>query len=186
MAEGGIDAGVAVKAIHREQPATVQAVVDRVRINHTASPSSGKPERIDEAGERRRSLALDALAVGDPERAVDDLHDVLGPHPKPRVGWLTEHVMQVVNSSFRMTDRQGVQSETPTTFHDFVGTFGFPDSAMPCRFDPHTIYNSLHGGWLGRIDGWSCNSSIKSAVGHGYLFFATSNTSDPTGNWTGS
>ena len=94
--------------------------------------------------------------------------------------------MQVVNSSFRITDRQGVQSETPTTFHDFVGTFGFPELGDAVWFDPHAIYDSLHGRWLFTMDGFDCNSGVDSTFGHGYLFFATSDSSDPTANWTGS
>ena len=94
--------------------------------------------------------------------------------------------MQVVNSSFRITDRQGVQSELPTPFAGFVDSFGFTELGDAVWFDPHAIYDSLHGRWLLTMDGFDCNAGVDSNFGHGYLFFATSDTSDPTGNWTGS
>ena len=53
-------------------------------------------------------------------------------------------------------------------------------------FDPHAIYDSLHGRWLLTMDGFDCDTSGGANFGHGYLFFATSDTTDPTGNWTGS
>ena len=65
--------------------------------------------------------------------------------------------MQVVNSSFRITDRQGVQKEDPTAFAGFVDMFGFPELADAVWFDPHVIYDSLHGRWLLTMDGFDCN-----------------------------
>ena len=40
-----IDAGFAVKAVHRHQPAAVQAVVDDVRVEPHGRPEIGEPER---------------------------------------------------------------------------------------------------------------------------------------------
>ena len=98
--------------------------------------------------------------------------------------------MQVVNSSFRITDRQGVQKEDPTAFAAFVDTFGFPELTPDVVwFDPHVIYDSLHGRWLLTMDGFDCNADPRGPplrFGHGYLFFATSDTIDPTAFWTGS
>ena len=111
--------------------------------------------------------------------------DTNGEPPDPWLAVGPEHAMQVVNSSFRITDRQGVQSEDPTPFAGFVGPFGFPELADAVWFDPHVIYDSLHGRWLLTMDGFDCNSGVDSTFGHGYLFFATSDTIDPTGFWTG-
>ena len=81
VAEVGTAAGnLAVKAVHREQPSAVQAVVDRVRIEPPAASKLGEPECPDEAVERRWPRS-GCPAVGDPERAVDDLHYVLGSDP---------------------------------------------------------------------------------------------------------
>ena len=63
--------------------------------------------------------------------------DTNGEPPDPWLGVGPEHVMQVVNSSFRITDRQGVQSEAPTAFAGFVDSFGFPELGDAVWFDPH-------------------------------------------------
>ena len=107
--------------------------------------------------------------------------DTNGEPPDPWLGVGPEHVMQVVNSSFRITDRQGVQSEAPTPFAGFVDTFGFPELGDAVWFDPHAIYDSLHGRWLLTMDGFDCNSGVDSTFGHGYLFFATSDSERPDG-----
>ena len=86
----------------------------------------------------------------------------------------------------RITDRQGAQSQDPQTFAGFVFTFGFPELNGAVWFDPHAIYDSLHGRWLLTMDGFDCTPGIDATFGHGFLFFATSDTSDPTGSWTGS
>ena len=112
--------------------------------------------------------------------------DTNGEPPDPWVAVGPEHVMQVVNSSFRITDRQGVQSEDPKPFAGFIDLFGFPELGDAVWFDPHVIYDSLHGRWLLSMDGFDCNSGVDSSFGHGYLFVATSDTIDPTGSWTGS
>ena len=55
----------------------------------------------------------------------------------------------------------------------------------PDWFDPHVIYDSVHGRWLMTIDRPDCGATASATIGTGYLFFATSDTSDPTDFWTG-
>ena len=46
------------------------------------------------------------------------------------------------------------------------------------------IYDSLHGRWLMTMAGWDCGAAARATFGTGFLFFATSDTSDPTDFWT--
>ncbi len=112
--------------------------------------------------------------------------DTNGEPPDPTLAVGPDHVMQILNSSFQTTDRAGNVLDG-ASLSGFVDTFEFADLGSPEWFDPHVIYDSLHGRWLmddGRPDLRSdCGLQI---VGTGFLFFATSDTSDPTGFWTGS
>ena len=111
--------------------------------------------------------------------------DTLGEPPDPYLAVGPEHVMQVVNSSFRTTDRQGnfVESASLGGFIDDFA-FGLGDASW---FDPRVLYDSLHGRWLLTVAGFDCvPDDVNSFFGNGYVFFATSDTIDPTGVWTGS
>lgn len=110
-----------------------------------------------------------------------------GEPPDPWVAVGPDHVMQIVNTVFRTTDRQGTQVDQ-SSFTDFVDSFEFPDLNDASWFDPHVIYDSLHGRWLLTMGGVDCTPGGlgSAAFGHGFLFFATSDTIDPTGLWTGS
>ena len=57
----------------------------RPRIEPHGVDELGEPELLTKSENGFGISRLDALAVGDPERAVDDLHHVLGSHPKPWV-----------------------------------------------------------------------------------------------------
>ena len=65
--------------------------------------------------------------------------------------------MQVVNSSFRITDRQGVQRRIRRRSPPSSRRSGSPSSSDAVWFDPHVIYDSLHGRWLLTMDGFDCN-----------------------------
>jgi hypothetical protein len=113
--------------------------------------------------------------------------DTNGEPPDPYLAVGPEHVMQVVNSSFRITDRQGSQSEPPTSLAGFIDSFtGFPELSLATWFDSRIIFDGLHGRWLLTTDGFDCEPGAGATYGHGYIFFATSDTIDPTGFWTGS
>ena len=105
--------------------------------------------------------------------------DTSGEPPDPWVAAGPEHIVQAVNLSLRITDRQGggaLDLDLPTFFQLPPNTF---DS------DPHVIYDSLHGRWLATEVSWDCDASRYPACnfGHGYIDFAVSRTADPTGSW---
>ena len=112
--------------------------------------------------------------------------DTNGEPPDPYLAVGPEHVMQVVNSSFRTTDRQGLQLDIGS-LAGFIDTFSFAGLGTASWFDPHIVYDSLQGRWLLTVDGFDCApDGVDSFYGNGYLFFATSDTTDPTGDWTAS
>ena len=111
--------------------------------------------------------------------------DTNGEPPDPTLAVGPDHVMQILNSSFQTTDRAGTVLDG-ASLSGFVDTFEFADLGSPEWFDPHVIYDSLHGHWLMTMAGLTCGATATAVVGTGYLFFATSDTSDPTGFWTGS
>jgi len=95
-----------------------------------------------------------------------------------------EHVMQMTNRSFRTTDRQGIVLDT-ASIAGFIGTFSSFSLGQVSWYDPHVIYDSLHNRWFMTVDGLDCIPDAAASYGHGYTFFAISDTTDPTGFWTG-
>ncbi|MEA2537258.1 MAG: hypothetical protein QOF11_1492, partial [Chloroflexota bacterium] len=105
-----------------------------------------------------------------------------GEPPDPWVAVGPEHIVQAVNLSLRITDREG-NSPTDITLPDF---FQLPPPSVVPTFDsdPHVIYDSLHGRWLATEVSWDCDASDPSVnFGHGYIDFAVSRTIDPRGTW---
>ncbi|MEO8228344.1 MAG: hypothetical protein ABI628_01135 [Chloroflexota bacterium] len=105
-----------------------------------------------------------------------------GEPPDPWVAVGPEHIVQAVNLAIRITDRQGTMAVLDVALPDFfqLPAPGFFDS------DPHVIYDSLHGRWLATEVSWDCFPDPVGPgadFGHGYLDFAVSRTTDPTGTW---
>ena len=73
---------------HRQQPASVKAVIDDVRVE----PRLRSPGLRTRSCRRSRQTTIDhlgPLAIGRPEHRVDDLHDVIGADRDPRVRGLS-------------------------------------------------------------------------------------------------
>ena len=98
--------------------------------------------------------------------------------PDPWVAVGPEHIVQAVNLTMRITDRQG-GNPMDVTLPDF---FGLPTDPVTFDSDPHVIYDSLHGRWIATEVSWDCDTSFGDD-GTGYLDFAISTTADPTGTW---
>ncbi len=103
-----------------------------------------------------------------------------GEPPDPWVAVGPEHVVQVVNTSMRITDRQGNVAIPDVSLADF---FQLPTSPATFDSDGRVIFDSLHGRWLATEVSWDCAISGGSNFGTGYVDFAVSRTSDPTGAW---
>jgi hypothetical protein len=98
--------------------------------------------------------------------------------PDPWVAAGPDHVVQVVNLTMRITDRQGVISQPDVPLPAF---FQLPDETFDS--DPHVIFDALHGRWFATELSWDCLASDTATFGHGYVDFAASRTADPTGIW---
>ncbi|MGZ8501588.1 MAG: hypothetical protein ACXWW6_01920 [Candidatus Limnocylindrales bacterium] len=130
---------------------------------------------------------VEATTNGDPVATVTQFNGLAqatssatdGEPPDPWVAVGPEHVVQAVNLSMRITDRQGTLAVPDVALPDFfqLPAVGFFDS------DPHVIYDSLHGRWLATEVSWDCFPGGGATFGHGYLDFAVTRTSDPTGSW---
>jgi hypothetical protein len=106
-------------------------------------------------------------------------------------------VVQSVNTSIRITGREGSELVPPTQISDFdlFGEFvdddceADPDSS-DCyphfNADPRFIFDSLHGRWLGTQVSWICDWDGDNVTDDpaGFLDFIVSDTADPTGSWT--
>ena len=103
-----------------------------------------------------------------------------GEPPDPWVAVGPEDIVQAVNLSLRITDRQGL-NPLDLALPDF---FELPASPLTFDSDPHVIYDSLHGRWLATEVSWDCDTSDPTVeFGHGYIDFAVSRTADPNGTW---
>jgi hypothetical protein len=83
------------------------------------------------------------------------------------------HLMIMLNTQVRIQDKGGTNIDTVSL--DTFWTNGTGLSGDP--FDPRLIYDSLSGRWMATVDANSRSTSSE-------VWFAISDTSDPTGGWT--
>ena len=102
--------------------------------------------------------------------------------PDPWVAVGPDDVVQVVNTSLRITDRTGASMMADVALTDFFGINGLVPTF---NSDPRVIYDSLHDRWIATEVEWDCDTSGGVAFGHGYIGLRVSQTSDPTGTWNG-
>lgn len=98
-----------------------------------------------------------------------------------------EHIVQVVNSRIRVTDRAGNELEN-LTLDAFIGAFlvgAQPPLDPDAWYDPWVLFDAVRGRWLIVATGYECGTGLGSDFGDGYIFTATSDTTDPTGTWLG-
>lgn len=187
--KGPVGHGNMAQASDRKSPGSAPRIASPFAAESSAVPGSGPVSRAPLA------VPVEATVNANPpigHTGFEGLSksggpDTNGEPPDPYLAVGPEHVMQVVNSSFRTTDRQGNEVEV-ASLAGFIDSFlGFPELGNATWFDPRIIYDSLHGRWLLTVDGFDCVPVPNIAdFGTGYVFFATSDTTDPTGFWTGS
>jgi hypothetical protein len=102
--------------------------------------------------------------------------------PDPWVAVGPNHLVQAVNTSLRFTDRSNSFPDDVSLL-DFFGMSGEPIEYFTA--DPRVIYDAFHGRWIITELSWDCDTSGPALFGHGYIDVAISETSDPTGNWSG-
>jgi hypothetical protein len=139
-----------------------------------------------------------APAAAQPGWAGFDFTDTGFQPPDPWVAVGPEHVVQSVNTSIQMWDREGTEA-LPATLISAFDFFALPPDDEPfcgpqfdevCLFpyrnaDPRFIYDSLHGRWIGTEVSWTCDANQDNTADDpiGFLDFIWSDTADPTGLW---
>lgn len=142
-----------------------------------------KPRSLDDATDGMQplsSLVEDSAGTGgeplaveivDDFRALGDNNAAIPPDTMGAAG--PSHLMTMLNTQVRIQNKTGTTTSTVTL--DTFWTNG--TGLMGNPFDPKVIYDQISDRWLATVDADSF--SATSAV-----WFAVSDDSDPTGNWT--
>jgi hypothetical protein len=103
--------------------------------------------------------------------------------PDPWVAVGPEHVVQSVNTTIRITDRQG-GGGINYSMEQFFGNSSYVGYQAEV-FDPRIIYDSLHGRWIGVEASFDCYEDPANGihVGTGYLDIAISESPNAGGLW---
>ena len=168
---------IAAKPAKARPTATLPPLLRQTRA---AKPSNRRTVVVAPPAPTMATLNTDDAAAGTP---FDGLSSASGPltnvePPDPWVAVGPDHIVQAVNLSMNVTDRQGgagVSGSLPDFFLLPLNRF---DS------DPHVLYDSLHGRWIATEVSWDCSATGGAAFGHGFIDFAVSATTDPTGTWS--
>lgn len=128
----------------------------------------------------------EATLTGHPPAAeptvLDGLADASGSEPPdPWVATGPEHIIQAVNTTFRVSDRAGATQATVDMF-EFFALGDFYDPGDVAYFDPRVIYDSLHGRWVAIEASFDCFAG-DGYIGTGYLDIALSDSADAMGGW---
>jgi hypothetical protein len=106
-------------------------------------------------------------------------------HPDLADPWVAvgpEHVLQSVNTSLQIWDRDH-QEAVPPTLISIPELFDLP--AGVSNLHPRFVYDALHGRWVGTEVSWTCDKlGDGSNDAEGYLDFIVSENADPTGVWS--
>lgn len=102
---------------------------------------------------------------------LDDNNTSIPPDTMGAVG--PNHLMVMLNTQVRIQDKTGTTLSTVTL--NTFWTAGTGLSGNP--FDPHLVYDSLSGRWMATID---ADAQLATSA----VWFAISDTDNPTDNWT--
>ncbi len=102
--------------------------------------------------------------------------------PDPSIAVGPDHVVQATNEAITITGRP----VAPGVVWPLPDFFALPAGYQAETFDPHVIYDSVHGRWLASEAGFDCtpDSSISATVGTGFLDIAISDNADPNQGWS--
>lgn len=124
------------------------------------------------------------LAATEPT-AFAGLQDTSGSEPPdPWIAVGPEHVIQAVNTTFRISDRAGNALETVDMFDFFGLSLIDPGNYAAEVFDPRVIFDRLQNRWVAIETSFDCYATTDANIGTGYIDLAISDTADPTGDWS--
>jgi hypothetical protein len=129
------------------------------------APAAGAPEPGGEPDAQGPTVTVSFQALPDNNTSIPpDTHGAAGP----------SHLMTMINTQVLIQNKAGGTVSGPVSLTTFW-TGGTGLSGSP--FDPRVVYDSIHGRWIA-----TCDANGQSATSK--VFFAISDTSDPTGFWT--
>jgi hypothetical protein len=143
---------------------------------HATSPSAPQPAVASTAPD---PVQVTSVVHPDADQGgVDGFSFGSGPDtswqpPDPWIAVGPDHVIQTVNSSMQILDRNGtlIQSTSTADFFQLPPAFG--------NSDPRVIFDSLHQRWVMTELSWVCTGG----GGFGYIDYLVSTTADPTDPW---
>jgi hypothetical protein len=113
-----------------------------------------------------------SLQADAPRRSFEGIRDTGWFPPDPVIAVGRNHVIQAVNSSFRITTKDG--AELLTTSFDNWWSVVAPGSDP---FDPKVLYDQHHDRWV------LVTLDLRTSTRESWYLLSTSQTSDPTGPW---
>lgn len=104
--------------------------------------------------------------------------------PDPWIAVGPDHVIQAVNTTFRISDRTGNALVTVAMF-DFFGLSAIDPGNYDAEvFDPRVIFDRLQNRWVAIESSFDCYPTTDATIGTGYIDVAISDTADPTDGWS--
>jgi len=107
--------------------------------------------------------------------------------PDPWVAAGPDTIVQATNVGLRMTDRWLGTVHDVSLADFFLGPDLLNSGYQAATFDPHVIFDSLHGRWIATEASFDCEPSGVvggATVGTGYIDIAVSDNADPRLGWS--
>jgi hypothetical protein len=177
----------AIAAGDVDRPAQQRAIDPTLGRPTAETPRTNEAPAASEAAEEPPPPPMATVVARDPiaragwnglAQTDADVADSSPINPSIAVG--PDHVVQSASRQLRITDRQG-GDVIEVEWADF---FGLPTEVETFNRDPRVIYDALHGRWIALETSWDCQG-FDPFLGFGYIDYAVSATSDPTGTWYG-
>ncbi|MEX1173040.1 MAG: hypothetical protein WEG56_10560 [Chloroflexota bacterium] len=150
-----------------------------------ATPNAGGPRSLAAVPPAPDLATTSVDATAAEPTAFAGLQDTSGVEPPdPWIAVGPDHVIQAVNTTFRISDRAGNALETVPMF-DFFGLSAIDPGNYDAEvFDPRVIFDRLQNRWVAIETSFDCYPSTDASIGTGYVDAAISATADPTGEWS--
>jgi hypothetical protein len=106
--------------------------------------------------------------------------------PDPWVAAGPDTIVQATNVGLRMTDRSLGTVKNVSLQDFFLGPDLLNSGYQAATFDPHVVFDSLHGRWVATEASFDCLPSLSDgvSVGTGYIDVAVSDNADPRLGWS--
>jgi len=149
----------------------------------TGAPTSVGPRALAVAPPSPDLATTNSDATATEPTAFAGLQDTTGSEPPdPWIAVGPDHIIQAVNTTFRISDRAGNAVDT-VAMEAFFGLSAIADYDAEV-FDPRVIFDRLQNRWVAIETSFDCYASADASIGTGYIDIAISDTADPTGGWS--